>query len=43
MALIETNWGDGWAELMANPSDWPDRGANACISGDITQITIDGE
>lgn len=41
--MIEANWGDGWKEILANPTDWPDRGANACVSGDVAQVTTDGE
>ncbi|EJD54655.1 hypothetical protein AURDEDRAFT_179762 [Auricularia subglabra TFB-10046 SS5] len=37
------NWGDGWDTVDANPSDYPDRGAQFCISGDITPITLDAD
>ncbi|KZV81183.1 hypothetical protein EXIGLDRAFT_731609, partial [Exidia glandulosa HHB12029] len=37
------NWGDNWDTVDANPSDYPDRGAQLCVSGDIAQVTFDGE
>ncbi|KAH7100105.1 hypothetical protein BKA62DRAFT_264440 [Auriculariales sp. MPI-PUGE-AT-0066] len=34
----KVNWGDGWDQVRANPSDWPESGATACIDS-ISKIS----
>ncbi|EJD54656.1 hypothetical protein AURDEDRAFT_156435 [Auricularia subglabra TFB-10046 SS5] len=35
------NWGSKWDTIDANPSEYRDRGAQVCISGDATPVTLD--
>lgn len=35
------NWGKKWDTIDANPSEYSDRGAQVCISGDVSAVTLD--
>lgn len=35
------NWGGDWDSVNTNPSDYPDSGAQLCVTGDTSIVTID--
>ncbi|EJD54657.1 hypothetical protein AURDEDRAFT_156436 [Auricularia subglabra TFB-10046 SS5] len=37
------NWGGDWDTVDANPKDYPDRGAEVCVSGDVTSQETGGD
>lgn len=39
----EDNWGGKWDKVDANPEQYPDRGAQLCISGDVAEVTLDSD
>jgi len=37
-----SNWGGDWDSINVNPSQYPDSAAEVCVSGDVSQVTLDG-